>query len=49
MKSYITRQFKKFMKKDATKIKVDNPVLLSLKDRTKGRRILKKVVSTLFP
>ena len=26
-----------------------NLVLLSLKDRTKGRRILRKVVSTLFP
>ena len=25
-----------------------NPVLLNLKDRTKGRRILRKVVSTLF-
>ena len=26
-----------------------NPVLLSLKAKTKGRRMLKKVVSTLFP
>ena len=26
-----------------------NPVLLSLKAKTKGRRILRKVVSTLFP
>ena len=25
-----------------------NPVLLSLKGKTKGRRILRKVVSTLF-
>ena len=27
----------------------DNPVLLSLKSKTKGRRMLRKVVSTLFP
>ena len=27
----------------------NNPVLLSLKDKTKGRRMLRKVVSTLFP
>ena len=26
-----------------------NPVLLSLKGKTKGRKILRKVVSTLFP
>ena len=26
-----------------------NPVLLSLKGKTKGRRMLRKVVSTLFP
>ena len=26
-----------------------NPVLLSLKVETKGRRMLRKVVSTLFP
>ena len=26
-----------------------NPVFLSLKGKTKGRRMLKKVVSTLFP
>ena len=26
-----------------------NPVLLSLKAKTKGRRMLNKVVSTLFP
>ena len=26
-----------------------NPVLLNLKTKTKGRRMLRKVVSTLFP
>ena len=26
-----------------------NPVLLSLKGKTKGRRMLRKVVNTLFP
>ena len=26
-----------------------NPVLLNLKGKTKGRRMLRKVVSTLFP
>ena len=26
-----------------------NPVLLSLKSKTKGRRMLRKVVNTLFP
>ena len=26
-----------------------NPVLLSLKAKTKGRRVLRKVVNTLFP
>ena len=26
-----------------------NPVLLNLKAKTKGRRMLRKVVSTLFP
>ena len=26
-----------------------NPVLLSLRGKTKGRRMLRKVVSTLFP
>ena len=26
-----------------------NPVLLSVKAKTKGRRMLRKVVSTLFP
>ena len=28
---------------------IGNPVLLSLKGKTKGRRMLRKVVSTLFP
>ena len=52
MKSYITRQFKKFMKnangRTLTRT-AGNPVLLSLKGKTKGRRMLRKVVSTLFP
>ena len=52
MKSYITRQFKKFMK-NANKRNFDKdrryPVLLSLKGKTKGRRMLRKVVNTLFP
>ena len=26
-----------------------NPILLNLKGKTKGRRMLRKVVSTLFP
>ena len=47
MKSYITRQFKKFMKKDATKIEVGNPVILT-RAKTKRRRMLGMVVSTLF-
>ena len=52
MKSYITRQFKKFMKnangRTLTRT-AGNPVLLSLKGKTKGRRMLRKVVNTLFP
>ena len=28
---------------------VGNPILLSLKGKTKGRRMLRKVVSILFP
>ena len=51
MKSYITRQFKKFMKNANGKgFDKDrgNPVLFNLKAKTKGRRILRKVVSTLF-
>ena len=52
MKSYITRQFKKFMKnanaKASTRI-VDSQVLLNLRAKTKGRRMLGMAVSTLFP
>ena len=48
MKSYITKKFKKFMKKDATKIEVGNPVLL-IRAKTKRRRMLGMVVNTLFP
>ena len=51
MKSYITRQFKKFMK-NANGRNVDKDrrqsSLLSLKGKTKGRRMLRKVVSTRF-
>ena len=52
MKSYITRQFKKFMKNTNGKgfdRTAGNLVLLNLKAKTKGRRMLRKVVSTLFP
>ena len=52
MKSYITRQFKKFMKNangGTSTRTTSNPVLLSLKGKTKGRRMLRKVVGTLFP
>ena len=52
MNSYITRQFKKFMK-NANERNFDKDhrqlVLLSLKGKTKGKRMLRKVVSTLFP
>ena len=52
MKSYITRQFKKFMKnangRASTRI-VGFPILLSSKAKAKGRRMQGKVVSTLFP
>ena len=52
MKSYITRQFKKFMK-NANGRNFDKDrrqsSLLSLKGKTKGRRMLRKVVNTLFP
>ena len=51
MKSYITRQFKKFMKnamgRTSTRT-VGNPVLLSSRAKTKGRRMLRMAVSTLF-
>ena len=52
MKSYITRQFKKFMKNSMEKAlirTVANPVLLSLRAKTKGRTMLGMVVSTLLP
>ena len=52
MKSYITRQFKKFMK-NANGRNFDKnhrqSSSLSLKGKTKGRRMLRKGVSTLFP
>ena len=46
MKSYIMRQFKKFM--EMTRIEI-NPVLRSSRDKTKGRRILGMTISILFP
>ena len=51
MKSYITRQFKKFIKNANGKAltrTVDNRVLLSSRAKTKGRRMLGMVVSALF-
>ena len=52
MKSYITRQFKKFMK-NANGKGFDKDCRQSsssqFKGKTKGRRMLRKVVSTLFP
>ena len=49
MKSYITRQFKKFMKNGGTSTRtVDNLVLLSLRVKTKEKRMLRMAVSTLF-
>ena len=50
MKSYITRQFKKFMRMSMGKAltrTVRNLVLLSSRDKTKGRRMLGMVVNTL--
>ena len=52
MKSYITRQFKKFMKNANVKgftRTVSNLVLLNSKVKIKGRRMLRMEVSTLFP
>ena len=50
MKSYITTQFIKFMENANGKGRTTgNPVLFSLKAKTKGRRMLRKVVSILFP
>ena len=52
MKSYITRQFKKFMKNanmkgfDKTE---SNLVLCSSRAKTKGRRMLGMAINTLFP
>ena len=52
MKSYITRQFKKFVKiayaKDLIKIE-SNPAFVSLKAKMEKRRMLRMAVSTLFP
>ena len=52
MKSYITRRFKKFMK-NTNRRNFDKDhrqsSFHSLKGKTKGRRMLRKVVSTLFP
>ena len=52
MKSYITRQFKKFMKNANGKgfdKDLGNPVLLSSRAKTKGRRMLGMAINTLFP
>ena len=52
MKSYITRQFKKFIKNAngrALTRTVGNLVLLSSRVKTKGRKMLGKAISTLFP
>ena len=52
MKSYITRQFKKFMKNGNTRglIKTaSSPVYLSSRTKTKERRILGMAVSILLP
>ena len=52
MKSYITRQFKKFMKNAngrALTRTIGNLVLLNSKAKTKGKRMLGMAVSTLFP
>ena len=51
MKSYITRQFKKFIKNANVKgfDKDCNPILRNSKVKTKGRRMLRMVVSTLYP
>ena len=51
MKSYITRQFKKFMKNangKASTRTIGNPIILSLRAKTKGRRMLGMAVNTLF-
>ena len=52
MKSYITRQFKKFMKnanaKDLIKT-ISSPIRLSSRTKTEKIRMIRKAVSTLFP
>ena len=51
MKSYIIRQFKKFMKMPMGRVStrtVGNPILLSSKAKARGRRMLVMAVSTLF-
>ena len=52
MKSYITRQFKKFTKnanaKGFTKT-TSNPVRLNSRTKTKEIRMLRMAISTLFP
>ena len=49
MKSYITRQFKKFVKNANVKGFVSNPILHSSRAKIKGRKMLGMSVSTLFP
>ena len=52
MKSYITKQFKKFMKnanaKDLIKT-ISSPIRLSSRTKTEKIRMIRKAVSTLFP
>ena len=52
MKSYITRQFKKFMKNANAKgfdKTVSSPIRLNSRTKTKERRMLGMGVNTLFP
>ena len=52
MKSYITRQFKKFMKNANSRGFDKDPsslVRLNSRTKTEERRMLRKAVSTLFP
>ena len=50
IKSYITRQFKKFMKNFNVKgFDKDNPILLISKAKIEERRMIRMVISTLFP
>ena len=51
IKSYITMQFKKFMKNANGRVStrtVGNPVLFSSRAKTKGRRMQGMAVNTLF-